>query len=72
MKKSELAKRLMEEVEKFGDDHIRTYKIVCRNETVIHNMASRTRKDAYGNKANMSQKEFEQYCLDNPICDQGK
>lgn len=67
MKKSELIKRLQDEIEAYGDCHIKSVKVYEESAEWSRNMTSPIRKDKHGNRANMNQKEFEEYCKNNPI-----
>jgi hypothetical protein len=72
MLKSEFVKRLLKEIDQFGDEYIRSFKVVQRNETWQYSMLSKTRKNTHGYKANMNNKEFSDYCDSNPIKKENK
>lgn len=68
MKKSNLIKILQDEIEMYGDEHIKTVKVVTLDSCWERNMLSPTRKNkATGNRALMSINEFREFCKENPI-----
>lgn len=60
MKKSELIAELQKDIERFGDEYIRSWKIVGENETTESYMISK-RKDEFGRSKRMTSKEFADY-----------
>lgn len=72
MLKTELIKKLKEDVSKNGDGHLRRVVLVDLihgNETKL---LSPTRVDKNGQRCYMNQKEMVEYCKENPIKKQRK
>lgn len=67
MLKSELIKRLQEEVDKNGDMHLKYVEYEDEEQGSGHYILSPDRKTKSGQRAKANLKEFRQYCKENPI-----
>jgi hypothetical protein len=67
VKKSELIAHLQNEIEKFGDGHVLSYKIVDVSGGISGFLYSPTRKLKNGQRAKMNMKEFRDFVIDQRI-----
>lgn len=67
MKKTELVKRLEKSILRDGDGHLRFVKLVSLEHGEQTHLLSPTRTDKNGSRSYMNQKEFVEYCKNNPV-----
>jgi hypothetical protein len=72
MKITDVIDSLQKDIDNFGDEYVRSFKIVTRNDTTERKMISKTRKDKNGQSLAMNQKEFEAWIAEQESLSRGK